>query len=141
MRRKLLYFLATIALLSCDPADTKLKVINNYKDSIYYQVGFIKENYYESLSILKKQWEERGTTIEYSKIGDTIRFSAIGNWNNKFSSPNDSLLIFATERQKLLDFFENKIERDSTCQVFVVTYKNLLDNNWTITISKSSNFF
>lgn len=135
MRRKLIYFLATLVIVSCDPVDTKLKVINNFKDSTHFQVGPKIGVYYEFLSITKKQWEKEKTTVEFSNLGDTLIFGTIGNWNGYFSGPNDSLLIFATERKNLINFFESKIERDSTCRIFVVTYKDLLYSNWIISIS------
>ena len=67
-------------------------------------------------------------------LGDTISKWTMGEWENEFSGYNDSLLIFVTERQNLMNYFEGVIKLDNAYDLFVVTYKQILENNWIVTI-------
>jgi hypothetical protein len=123
-------------ICSCDTDDLRLKIINNYKNNILISVDYSKDLYFLDLNSRKTYFFETNNEIlGLQKIGDTLVVPTKGNWNSHFNNYDDSLLIFTSDKQKLIDYFEGKIVKDSVYELFVISYKELLDKNWLITLN------
>ena len=138
MKRTLLLLLLITAFVGCDYYDKRLKTVNQYKDDILINRGFSEIHIQGNLKIFKERWDGTGCNIVTSYLFDTISHGVLGSWKNVFSSPDDTLLIFVVERSKMYEFFEDKIEVDSVYETFVFTYRELLENNWVITLTPQS---
>ena len=133
--RKIMLFIGLIALFySCDPVDDKLKIVNSHKDSILISSVLTKDHYFSNLFNWEEQYKAGDFESRFLMIGDTISMYTMGDWDNQFSGLNDSLFIFATKQQDLIDYFEGAREQANVYELFVITYKELLENEWIITI-------
>jgi len=134
MKNKLILYLLTIVVYSCDPAGNGIKVVNHYKDSILVNVS-LKENLHKkNLEHFKANRNDIKEFPAFYRIDDTMSSHVVGGWENKFSHPNDTLFVFVTEKEKLRDYFKGEITKERTYEVFIITYNEILNYNWIIPI-------
>ena len=122
---KIIYsiFFLTI-LVGCDPVDLRMKIKNNTKNDIYWDLyRDVPKEIYNPI----RQKSQKQHILRKDSIMIYPRFS---HWNE--NSESFYFLVFNADSINRYDF--KKIKNDSSYQIIFMKVKDIAENNWILEI-------
>lgn len=120
----------------CEGGDHRLKLINQTKKTglITFQIGPDDKLYFPDCKEFENYKKEFSTVKWLLANSDTTDLWTRGDWDIDLKSNN--LLVYFIDSSKFEDYCKNLIPLDSTYKKYEFTNKDVIDNNWILTIKE-----
>lgn len=133
----LIVFISFVNLLfmaGCDPGDTKLVLINNSTDTVYFQVRLCRDTI-RKFAIVENNEKVKDSDLNILKINEERHFGVLGKWESVINRCDDSLLrvYFFSKNLVKTAGMDSIIKYQLYSKKKKLSVKDLENLNWRIT--------